>query len=467
MRKNKPSIIVIVFFLFVASLNAQENTFKYLTDVKKAKLAAQTKGVPILMVFAGSDWCRPCIQFKKKILETQEFKSFSTDSIVLLYLDFPSKKQNKLTQEQKEHNEKLAERFNKQGVFPKIILVDSTLNKLGELQYLGQKPTIFIKSIKKLRSSNNSKLLHAKKKLILMGCKFELTAVGLNEQENWRAIEVGIGEIRRIEQKISSWDESSMTSKVNQSAGIRAIKVDDELYGLLFRAKKLSKLTNGAFDVSFAAVEKMWHFDKRNYNEMDSAQIKKAKEVVNWKHIILNPTEKSVFLKEKGMRIGLGAIGKGYAANMAKKKMKEFSGIRGGVVNASGDLLSWGVNSNNESWSIQIANPKNAKKAIGWLSFKEHAIATSGDYEKYFMYQGKRFAHIIDPRTGYPTTGLVSVTVLSPDAEICDALATSVFVLGKKEGLKLINTLDGIECLIIDEAGEITTSTGLNLNYYK
>ena len=167
------------------------------------------------------------------------------------------------------------------------------------------------------------------------------------------------------------------------------------------------------------------------------------------------------------MKIGFGAIGKGYSANRAKAVMEKVPGVVGGVVNASGDLLAWGQSNHQDGWSIQIADPKDKSKALGWIRLNDLAIVTSGDYEKYFTSNGIRYAHIINPKTGYPITGIKSVTIICPDAEISDALATSVCVMGVDKGLELVNKLHGVECMMIDADDQIYTSNKLQLNYYK
>ena len=180
----------------------------------------------------------------------------------------------------------------------------------------------------------------------------------------------------------------------------------------------------------------------------------------------MDADKSTVFLSEKGMRIGFGAIGKGYAANQARTEMAKISGVVGGLVNASGDLIAWGDSWRPEGWTIQIADPKNKSRSMGSLTLNDMAIVTSGDYEKFFTSNGIRYAHIIDPTTGYPTTGIKSASVLCADTEIADALATSLFVLGKERGLELINDLDGIECMIVTTQDDLITSKNLKLNYY-
>lgn len=308
-------------------------------------------------------------------------------------------------------------------------------------------------------------MITAKKALILMGCSFELVATAHQDTIAWEAINAGIKEISRIEKLISSWDPQSQTSEINRMAGIRAVKVDRELYDLIYRSKKVSVLTDGAFDISFASMNKVWNFDKTEQALPDSSIVHAARSKIDFSKIILNPKDTSVFLAE-GMKIGFGAIGKGYAANKAKQVMQSIVGVKGGVVNASGDLLTWGESGTGDAWKISISKPDNISQPMAWLQVEDLAVVTSGDYEKYFTSIGLRYAHIIDPKTGYPTTGVTSVTIICPDAELADALATSVFVLGVEKGMALVDRLNQVECIIIDDTGTVYQSKNLELNYY-
>lgn len=305
-----------------------------------------------------------------------------------------------------------------------------------------------------------------KQVLKLMGTRFEITAVSENETLAKNSIDSAIKEIQRIENLISSWKPTSQTSLINENAGINPVKVDKELIGLILRSKKISELTNGAFDISFASLTHLWKFDGTQNTIPTAEELAKSVAKINYKNIIVDEQNQTVFLKEKGMKIGFGAIGKGYAANMAQKKMMEL-GIKDGIVNAAGDLITWGKMENNADWSIGIANPKEKNNVMGWIVISDMAVVTSGNYEKFFMYEGKKYSHIINPTTGWPATGTKSVTIICADAEIADALATSVFILGPEKGLALINKLKNIECLIITDADEMITSKGIKLNYYE
>ena len=165
------------------------------------------------------------------------------------------------------------------------------------------------------------------------------------------------------------------------------------------------------------------------------------------------------------MKIGFGSIGKGYAANRAMDVMVA-QGVSSGMINAGGDLISWGKNKDNKAWSIGIADPDNKHKMVGWLALENVALVTSGDYEKFFTFKKQRFGHIVDPRTGYPTQGIKSVSILCPDAELADALATAVYVLGQSLGMQLVNQLKGVEGLLITTDDQILKSDNLQLSLY-
>ena len=298
----------------------------------------------------------------------------------------------------------------------------------------------------------------------LMGSKFELTAVSESQLRNQEAVTAGIQEIRRIEALISSWDPKSQTSAINQAAGQQAIKVDQELIGLILRAQKVSKLTQGSFDISYAALDPIWRFDGSMIELPDSNQIKASVEHINYQNIQVDAPQSTVFLKEIGMKIGFGAIGKGYAANRASKVMHDL-GIRNGLVNAGGDLLAWGRQASGEPWRIGIVDPNDREKIYAWLEINNKSVVTSGDYERFVQFDGVRFAHVIDPKTGYPVRHTKSVTVVSPDAELSDALATAVFVMGPVSGMELVDRLKSVECLIVSADNQIYTSKNLELNF--
>ncbi|MCB0399283.1 MAG: FAD:protein FMN transferase [Winogradskyella sp.] len=301
-----------------------------------------------------------------------------------------------------------------------------------------------------------------KKTLKLMGSRFDITVVAKDSIEGDKFIEMAIDEIKRIENLISSWDENSQTSKINRNSGIKAVEVDLELFQLIERAIAISQLTDGAFDISYASMDKIWKFDGSMKEMPTKDEIKASVEKVGFKNIILDKSKNTVFLKLKGMKIGFGAIGKGYAADKAKELLMS-KGVAAGIINASGDMNTWGKQPNGSEWKVAITNPLNKNKAFALLPINNSAVVTSGNYEKFVNFKGIRYSHIIDPRTGYPSSGIISVTVFAPKAELADALATSVFVMGKDTGLDRINQLPNIECIIIDDKGNIIKSKNIEI----
>ena len=302
--------------------------------------------------------------------------------------------------------------------------------------------------------------------LKLMGSRFDITVVEKDSVKANNYIDMAVAEISRIEKIISSWDKNSQTSEINRNAGIKPVKVSLELFNLIKRAKAISKLTDGAFDISYASMDKIWKFDGSMKTFPSKETIKKSVEKVGFENIILKDKNQTVFLKIKGMKIGFGAIGKGYSADKAKKLLIS-KGVKAGIINASGDMNTWGKQPNGKEWTIAITNPLNKNKAFGVLPITDGAVVTSGNYEKYVVFNGKRYTHIIDPRTGYPSSGIISATVFAPSAELADALATSIFVMGTKVGINRINQLPKIECIIIDDKGNIHKSKGIHIKNYK
>ncbi|WP_338393143.1 FAD:protein FMN transferase [Fulvitalea axinellae] len=297
----------------------------------------------------------------------------------------------------------------------------------------------------------------------LMGGRFSITIMANDSAEAGKYLDLAITEIKRVEALISSWDKKSQTSEINRNAGLKPVKVDRELFKLIERSISLSKLTDGAFDISFASAGKLWRFDGSMKKLPTEAEIRKSVVTVDYRNIVLDKTASTVFLKTKGMKIGFGAVGKGYVADRVRSMLIS-EGVGAGIIDASGDLRVWGTRPDGEEWKIAITDPADKRKTLAVLPISSGAVVTSGNYEKFAKIDGKRYAHIIDPRTGWPARGLVSVTVFAPSAEIADALATSIFVMGTEAGLNRIDQMPSTECLIIDESGAVFTSKNIKIN---
>jgi thiamine biosynthesis lipoprotein len=310
-----------------------------------------------------------------------------------------------------------------------------------------------------------SQITH-KKKYALLGSPFEITVVAKDTVEGNYYVNSAVNEVKRIENLISDWIPTTQISQVNQNAGIVPIKVNNEVFELVERALKISKLTDGAFDISYASMDKIWKFDG-SMKEMPTPEaIKKSVERIGYEKIILDTKNKTIFLKDAGMKLGLGGIGQGYIADKVKEVLQA-KGCTAGIVNVSGDINTWGSQIDGKPWTVGIVNPVNKNKVFATFPLIDSAVETSGSYEKYVTFNNIRYSHIIDPRTGYPATGVVSVSVFAKQTEIADALATGVFVLGVEVGLNLINQLKGIECIIVDDKGKIFTSKGIDIKKYE
>jgi FAD:protein FMN transferase len=306
------------------------------------------------------------------------------------------------------------------------------------------------------------KMLHSKVQK-LMGNRFQLSVVSENEDWANERIDAAIDEISRIERLLTTFSPDSQTHLINQNAGIQPVAVDKEVFDLIQRSLRISSLTQGAFDITYGSIDKsLWNFDTKMTALPDRETAQRMVKLIDYQKVILNQNDSTVFLQEKGMRIGFGGIGKGYAAEMAKRLMIT-EGVENGVVNASGDLTTWGNQANGKPWTIGIADPNHKNKTFSYLNISNMAIATSGNYEKFVMIDGKKYSHTINPKTGLPVTGIKSVSIIAPNAEIADALATPVTVMGVKVGLDLINQMKGIACIIVDDFNKVFTSKNINV----
>jgi len=303
----------------------------------------------------------------------------------------------------------------------------------------------------------------SKKVLKLMGNRFEITVVGDDRLWADERVDDAVEEIKRIEKLFTTFDESSQTNLINRNAGIKPVKVDREVYDLIERSKKISTLTQGAFDITYGSIDKrLWNFDKTMTSLPDPQIAKQLVRLINYRNVLLDKKNCSVFLKEKGMRIGFGGIGKGYAAEKAKSLLQQ-KGVKSGIINAAGDLTAWGHQPNGKPWTIGIADPNTTKQAFSFLEITNTSIATSGNYEKFVLIDGKKYSHTIDPKTGLPVRGIKSVTIICPNAEIADAMATPVMIMGIKTGLDMLNQMKGVAGIIIDDNDKIYTTKNINL----
>lgn len=448
--------IALILLTFCLSVSSPAQT--WLNDFEEAKISAREEQKLILINFSGSDWCVPCMRLKKEYFNDAEFKEFAEKNLVLFNADFPRNKKNHPPEEIMRQHENLAEKYNPNGAFPFTLIIDPSGKIIKTWEGIPENGLQeFIKELR-LSCSKTSGFNSYQRDLILMGSRFIFTVEAENESEGNAAILAAIAEVNRIEQLISSWNPESETWKINSAAGKKPVIVEKELFDLISRCRKISDLTSGAFDISFGSIDtNIWHFTGKMKSLPSREKALASVRLINYQNIIQNEEDHSIFLKEEGMRIGFGAIGKGYAAEQAKKILLE-KGIKNGVVNAGGDLTVWG-----KPRIIGIADPAKKELPFSRLEIADKAIVTSGNYEKFITLDGKKYSHIINPKTGLPALGLQSVTIIGENAELADALATAVFVMGSGPGVFLIDQIPGYEAIIIDDENKIITTSQIDL----
>ena len=300
-----------------------------------------------------------------------------------------------------------------------------------------------------------------------MGNQFEISLVAEEEELANEWIQQGFNHIKEIEYLLTTYSDTSDLYRINAAAGVEPVVVHKETFGIIERSLQISAITQGAFDISYGSVDKrLWNFDVHQNELPDPETAKKMVRLINYRNILLNKAATTVMLKEKGMRIGLGGIGKGYAAEKTRQYLKSL-GATAGIVNASGDLTTWGMQPDGKPWTIGIADPNNASSIFSYLEVSDMAVATSGNYEKFIWVNGRKYSHTINPKTGLPITGIKSVTILTPNAELADALTTPIAIMGIEAGLHLINQLHQVEAIIIDDDDRVYLSKQIELNHSK
>ncbi|MFN0057882.1 MAG: FAD:protein FMN transferase [Planctomycetota bacterium] len=292
---------------------------------------------------------------------------------------------------------------------------------------------------------------------VIMGSSLSIKVIGEDSIVLEKALAEAVTELERIEDLMTDWRDSPLT-RLNAAAGQGAQKVPEELAAIIARSIELHKLTNGAFDITYASAGELWNYKRADFKFPTPEQIEAAKRHIDASKVRVDAEHSTVELPA-GMRIGLGGIAQGYGADRAMAVLQR-CGIRNALIDVSGDLKILGAKFGSP-WEIAIKHPRERDRALGVLKLSNTCLTTSGDYERFFLHDGKRFHHIIDPRTGYPSTGCMSATVIAPNAEYGDALATALCVLGPQEGLALAARLDRIEVLLVGQDGTVVMSPGL------
>lgn len=304
-----------------------------------------------------------------------------------------------------------------------------------------------------------SKKVEAKSVNFGMGTVMMHRAFGKYAEESIKAVG---NEALRLEEMLSRFKPGSEISKINNSAGMKCESVGGDTYEVLSRANEFSKSCQGYFDVTVGPLVNLWNSEKDASRPPDQSRIKQILPLVNYNDLILDPGEKAARLRKTGQSIDLGGIGKGFAGDKFLEIFKEY-GVTSAFTNIGGNVVTVGTKPDGSPWHIGIQHPRQENGLIGLISVVDKAVVTSGDYQRYFIdSKGKRYHHILDPCTGYPSeSGLVSVTIVSESSTAADALSTIVFVAGMNKGLELLKGFSGTEAILVDRDLHVYLTKGL------
>ncbi len=291
----------------------------------------------------------------------------------------------------------------------------------------------------------------------LMGTRVSVDLWHENEERGRELVQTVLAEYRRIDERMSTYKDDSELTRVNRDAATMPVPVSDELFELLQRALQLSDASEGAFDITYESVGYLYDFRLAERPSADDIERRLA--AINHEHVQLDPAARTVSFAQPGVRVNLGGIAKGYAVERGATLLRA-AGVEYAMLNAGGDTRVVG-DRRGQPWIIGIRHPRVADAVVTRLPLEDEAISTSGDYERFFEEGGRRYHHILNPSTGEPTQGILSVTVIGPDATLTDGLSTAVFVMGARRGLALIDATEGYEAIVVAADGQLSYSTGL------
>ena len=299
----------------------------------------------------------------------------------------------------------------------------------------------------------------------VMGTEATLTIWTTDAPRAQRAFVDARAELDRVERLMTDWERPawppSDVVRINQAAGKSAVKVDAETLAVIDQSLDMSRRSEGAFDITFAAMKGLWKFDEDLDPKVPPKdEIERRRKLINWRDVVVDHGARTVKLRRAGMRIGLGGIAKGYAVDRCAAVLRA-QGFSDFMVQAGGDLFVAG-SKGGASWMVGVRDPRGGPRdIIGRMPIKDHAFSTAGDYERSFVLGGRRYHHIIDPKTGYPATASREVTIYAPTAFLADALDDAVFILGPKKGLALVAGFPDCAALVVDAGNQVWMSKGL------
>ncbi|HJS67374.1 MAG TPA: FAD:protein FMN transferase [Nitrospiraceae bacterium] len=292
-----------------------------------------------------------------------------------------------------------------------------------------------------------------------MGTLVKITAVAETASVAQAAATAGFAEIHRLEELLSTWIPASELSRVNISAGVRPVAVSQETMTVVQGAIQAAEMTDGGFNIAIGPAVDAWRVTEDQRIPTES-ELEALRPLVDLRAVHADARKQTIFLEKTGMRIDVGGIGKGYAADQAVMVMKKV-GARAGVVALSGDIKTFGQLPGGRKFPVGIQHPRKEGEVVAFIDLDNEAISTAGDYERYFEREGVRYHHILDPKTLQPARRCQSVTVIAREGMLADGLDTGIFVMGVESGMRLVEALPDVEAIIVDHEGVVHVSSGL------
>ncbi len=307
--------------------------------------------------------------------------------------------------------------------------------------------------------TGNNKKSYILREFYSLGTSNQLKVYG---KKAIKAIEESIIKVYEIDNKMSVFKEDSEILKISINAGNKPQIVSNDTYYVIQKAIKYCKLSKGAFDITIKPIVTLWGIGKEGQQIPSSNEIKEKLKIINYKDVVIDKNDKSIFLKNKEQEIDVGGIAKGYAADEVKNVMVK-NGIKSALINLGGNILALGTKIDGTPWSVGIQDPfKTRGEFVLTISVINKSVVTSGNYERYFEVEGKRFHHIINPSTGYPSeSDIVGATIISDNSIDGDGLSTGVYIMGVQKAIKLIEEIEGIDAILITKSKEIYVTSGM------
>lgn len=294
---------------------------------------------------------------------------------------------------------------------------------------------------------------------VLMGTVVDVT---LYDSTDEKILDKVFEKVKDLEKTLSINENGTLVDEINAEAGIKPVKVDDDTYNIIKKGIEYAKLSNGLFDISVGPIVKLWNIGLPEAKVPTQEEINAKLPLIGYNDIELNENDKTVFLKRTGMMIDLGGIAKGYTADVISDILTE-EGVKSAIINLGGNVFTHGKKVNGDDWRVGIQNPFSDRgDIVGSITTSNKSIVTSGIYERYIEKDGVKYHHILSPKTGYPYDNeIAGITIISDTSADGDALSTSVFAMGVEDGMKFVNSIDGIDAIFITKDNKVYITDGI------